>query len=67
MQLRALRFMSKFGSTRELNEMTTKASTPTEERLIKPIDGSATEQDLKWTKYLATELRYWLATEQSLN
>jgi len=29
-------------------------------------DRSATEQDLKWTKYLATELRYWLATEQSL-
>jgi len=67
MQLRALRFMSKFGSTCELNETTTKASTPTEERLIKPNDGSATEQDLKRTKYLATELRYWLATEQSLN
>ena len=32
----------------------------------KPIDGSATEQDLKRTKYLATELRYWLATDQSL-
>ena len=59
--------MSKFGSTHDLNETTTKASTPTEERLIKLNDGSATEQDLKQTKYLATELRYWLATEQSLN
>ena len=59
--------MSKLGNTRERNKTTAKASTPTEERLIKLNDGSATEQDLKWLKYLATELRYWLATEQSLN
>ena len=66
LQLRALRFMSQLGNTRERNETTTKASTPTEERLIKTNNGSATEQDLKRTKYLATELRYWLATEQNL-